>query len=196
MEQVGGGLWGASQGGRQDRTVSLASSSRPDCQGPQGEKESLCPGSGGGHETVAQSSPRGGEGALRDGPQHLSLFAKCRRSHVLSLWFRQSGVRLMGRRVGGEDISLPARPFPNAQDQDKAIGVWRPGARAFPSFLPPEQVSTRHTSQLLSPEPGPSPRGTPSISPVGRSLVQVCLPPGPGLSVSSAFPGQGLWHAF
>lgn len=85
MEQVGGGLWGASQGGRQERTVSLASSSRPDCQGPQGEKESLCPGSGGRHEAAAQSSPGGDEGALRDVPQHLSLFAKCRRSHVLSL---------------------------------------------------------------------------------------------------------------
>ena len=59
--------------------------------------------------------------------------------------------------------------------------MWKPGMRTFLALLPREPASTRHTLQLLPPEPWLLMRDPCSL-PVSHALAQLC-PPQPLLSL-------------
>lgn len=60
----------------------------------------------------------------------------------------------MGRQEGGEDVSLPAWPFLNNQDEDKATGGWGPGARpSWKSSLPSHHLSKTLPGTLSTSSP-------------------------------------------
>lgn len=75
----------------------------------------------------------------------------------------------MGRRVGEEDVSLPAWSFPKCSGLGQGHRWVGAGSKtqleAFPTLMPPEQDSTRHIFHLLSPEPRPWPTEDPQQFP-------------------------------